>query len=162
MPQLLAEGVDQKTERGKNMCESYHLRCQCGRKSAEIFFGKMLLNEKAVNILFCPECSEGHKKTEPEKVWDNGWVLELNMDLIRTYASTLGMDADELTANWVFDRGYVTWAGITPDDTERRNREREEIQVLAKTDLSAYIKAMKAWGIEREKRFISEGWRKMR
>lgn len=143
------------------MCESYHLKCQCGRKSAEIFFGKMLLDRQSVNILFCPDCSRGQENTRPERVWDNDWVLELNMDLIRTYSSTFGMAADELTANWIFDRGYVTWAGITPDDTERRNRERDEIQVLAKTDLLAYIKAMKEWGIEREKRFTSEGWRKM-
>jgi hypothetical protein len=47
---------------------------------------------------------------------------------------------------------------MTPKE---RNKEREEIQVLAKTDLLAYIKAMKEWGIEREKRFNSEGWRKM-
>jgi hypothetical protein len=143
------------------MCESYYLRCQCGKKSADIFFGKMLLDEKAVNILFCPECSNGLEADRPERVWDNDWVLELNMDLIRTHASTFGVDADELTANWVFDRGYVTWTGITPDDTDRRNKEREEIQALAKNDLLAYIKAMKEWGMEREKRFIREGWRKM-
>ena len=89
------------------------------------------------------------------------WILELDMDVIRNHASTFGMDAGELTASWVFDRGYVTWAGITPDDTITRNREREEIQELAKTDLLAYIKAMKEWGINREKRFIGEGWRKM-
>lgn len=143
------------------MCESYHLQCQCGRKSAEIFFGKMLLDKKSVNLLFCPECSGGHDHTRPERVWDNKWVLELNMDLIKTYASTFDIYADELTANWVFDRGYVTWVGITPDDAERRNREREEIQALAKTDLLAYVKTMKEWGIEREKRFTREGWRKM-
>jgi len=97
-----------------------------------------------------------------ERVWDNGWILELDMDIIRTHASTFGMDADQLTANWVFDGGYVTWVGITPDDTATRNREREEIQALAQTDLLAYVKAMKEWGIEREKRFIGEGWRKMR
>ena len=86
----------------------------------------------------------------------------MNMDLIGKYASTFGIDATELTAGWVFDRGYVTWMGITPDDTVSRNREREKIQVLAQTDLLAYMKAMKEWGMEREKRFISEGWRKMR
>jgi hypothetical protein len=52
--------------------------------------------------------------------------------------------------------------GITPDDTETRNIEREQIQQLAKSDILAYIKAMKEWGIEREKRFIREGWRKMK
>ena len=143
------------------MCESFHIQCQCGKKSAEIFFGKMLLDQSSVTTLFCPDCSKGHGIDQTERIWDNGWILELDMDVIRNHASTFGMDAGELTANWVFDRGYVTWAGITPDDTITRNREREEIQELAKTDLLAYIKAMKEWGIGREKRFIGEGWRKM-
>lgn len=144
------------------MCESYHLQCQCGKKSAEIFFGKMLLDERSVTALFCPECSKGHESIGPESVWDNGWILVLDMDIIKSHASTFGISADQLTAVWVFDRGYVTWVGVTPDDTQARNREREEIQTLAKTDLYAYIQAMKEWGVQREKRFISEGWRKMK
>lgn len=143
------------------MCESFHIQCQCGKKSAEIFFGRMLLDQSSVTTLFCPDCSKGQESNHPERVWDNGWILELDMDVIRNHASTFGMDANELTASWVFDRGYVTWAGITPDDTITRNREREEFQELAKTDVLAYIKAMKEWGINREKRFTGEGWRKM-
>jgi hypothetical protein len=46
--------------------------------------------------------------------------------------------------------------------TERRNKERAEIQKLAKTDLRSYYEAMKDWGLNREKRFSEEGWRKMR
>lgn len=144
------------------MCESYHLKCECGRKQAEIFFGKMLLDERSINRLFCPECSGDNDDSNPEKVWDNGWVIEMNMELVRAYAATFGVAATDLTAEWVFDQGYVTWVGITPDDTERRNRERESIQALAKTDVMAYMKAMKEWGIAREKRFIGEGWRKMK
>jgi hypothetical protein len=143
------------------MCDSHHLQCRCGRKSAEIFFGKMVLNQSSVTTLFCPECGEKHTDERPERIWDNGWILELDMDIVRNHAATFGMNAAELTAAWVFDRGYVTWAGITPDDTATRNREREEIQALAKTDLLAYLKAMKEWGIGREKRFAGEGWRKM-
>jgi hypothetical protein len=153
--------MDHETEGEQTMCESYHVQCRCGRKSAEIFFGKMLLDEKSVTTLFCPDCSQGHELNRRERVWDNGWILELDMDIIRSHASTFGIDADYLTATWVFDRGYVTWVGITPDDTVTRNMEREEIQALAKTDLLAYIQAMKDWGIKREKRFMGEGWRKM-
>ena len=83
------------------------------------------------------------------------------MDVVRQYAGSMGVSAQELTADWVFDAGYVTWVGITPDDTERRNRERDEIQKLAKTDIRAYYEAMKEWGLTREKRFTDEGWRKM-
>ncbi len=144
------------------MCESYFIDCQCGSNRAEIFFGKMLLSENSVDRLFCPECSKGYEDAEPKRVWDNGWVLELNMDVIRTHSTTFGMSSDSVTADWVFDSGYVTWVGITPDDTERRNKEREKIQKLATIDVLAYMKAMKEWGIEREKRFSEEGWRKMR
>jgi hypothetical protein len=144
------------------MCESYHLKCQCGKKSAEIFFGKMLLDKKSVHLLFCPECGSGHDFNRTERIWDNGWILELNMDIIKSFASTFGMQPQHLTANWIFDSGYVTWAGITPDDTETRNREREEILALAKSDLAGYLKAMKEWGITREKRFTDQGWRKMK
>ncbi|MCP4337893.1 MAG: hypothetical protein GY799_03175 [Desulfobulbaceae bacterium] len=144
------------------MCESYLINCQCGAKKAEIFFGKMLLGENSVKQLFCPACSKGHEDSQPQRVWDNGWVLELNMDIIISHSSTFGMVANTITAEWIFDNGYVTWVGITPDDTERRNKEREKIQQLAKIDVLAYIKAMKEWGLEREKRFCKEGWRKMK
>ncbi len=144
------------------MCESYCLKCRCGSNSAELFFGKMVLRENSVVGLFCPECSRDEDRDRPENVWDNGWILKLDMDVIRSHASTFGMPADSLTADWVFDAGYVTWVGITPDDTRRRNREREEIQQLAKTDILAYVNAMKEWGISREKRFTEEGWRKMK
>ncbi len=143
------------------MCESYFVDCQCGSNKAEIFFGKMLLDARSVTRLFCPQCSFGYEDAEPQRVWDNGWVLELNMELIRSHSSTFGMSPENLSADWVFDSGYVTWVGITPDDTERRNRERNKIQELAKTDVLAYIQAMKEWGIERERRFSKEGWRKV-
>jgi hypothetical protein len=144
------------------MCESYIVNCECGSKKAELFFGKMLLHENAVTRLFCPDCSRGHEDPEPHRVWDNGWVLELNMDIVGSYSSSFGMSGEDLTAEWIFDSGYVTWVGITPDDSERRNREREQIRVLAQTDMAAYLKAMKEWGMERERRFSKEGWRKMR
>lgn len=143
------------------MCESYKMKCECGKKQAEIFFGKMLLDEKALKRLYCPECSGEDLIETTDKVLDNGWVLELDMEHIRSYTSTFGVTPEDLTACWIFDYGYVTWVGITPDDSENRNRERAEIQELAKKDMHAYLKAMREWGIEREKRFTREGWRKM-
>ena len=83
------------------------------------------------------------------------------MEVISLHSATFGVPTRAITAEWIFDNGYVTWLGITPDDTERRNREREKIQELAQTDVLAYINAMKEWGLEREKRFSEEGWRKI-
>jgi hypothetical protein len=72
------------------------------------------------------------------------------------------LSPDEVTADRIFDEGYATWVGITPDDHQRRAQERAEIQKLASTDLRAYMQALKDWGLDREKRFIREGWRKMK
>jgi hypothetical protein len=48
-----------------------------------------------------------------------------------------------VSAAWVFEQGYAIWVGITPDDPETRNQQRDEIRKLAKTDLRAYYEAMK-------------------
>ena len=144
------------------MCQSYRKNCACGQKTAEIFFGKMVLDEKSVEQVYCPNCSHDMEIDRDIRVWDNGWVLELDMDVVRTYANSMGISPDELTAEWIFDEGYVTWVGITPDDSKKRDQERAEIQKLAKTDLRAYLDAMKEWGLSREKMFAEEGWRKMR
>ena len=144
------------------MCQSYRKECVCGKNTAEIFFGKMVLDEQSVERVYCPECSQKDDSNSDNKVWDNGWVLELDMDVVRTYASTMGISPQEATADWVFDAGYVTWVGIIPDDYKQKAQERAEILKLAKTDLLAYYQAMKDWGLKREKRFTQEGWRKMK
>ena len=144
------------------MCESYRKTCFCGQRTAEIFFGKMALDEQCVGQVYCPECSRNIATDADSRVWDNGWVLELDMDVVRTRAAVMGVSPAELTAEWVFDHGYATWVGITPDESEQRNRERAEIQKLAKIDLRAYYNAIKEWGTGREKRFLKEGWRKMK
>jgi len=144
------------------MCQSYRKRCACSQNTAEIFFGRMVLDEKAIAQVYCPKCSQNIESGRDNRVWDNGWVLELNMDIVRIRANVMEISAEEITADRVFDEGFATWVGITPDDSQRRNQERSEIQKLAKTDLRAYIQAMKDWGLSREKRFINEGWRKMK
>jgi hypothetical protein len=74
----------------------------------------------------------------------------------------MGLSPEEITAERIFDEGFVTWVGITPNESKQRDEERLEIQKLAATDLKAYLQAMKDWGAAREKRFSREGWRKMR
>ena len=144
------------------MCESFKTKCVCGQKSAEIFFGKMVLAESSVAKVFCPNCSRNIDSERNDRVWDNNWILEFDMNVLQVHAASMGIAPQDVTAEWVFDQGYATWVGITPYDTDRRNQERAEIQKLAKTDLLAYYKAMKEWGLNREKKFMAEGWRKMR
>ena len=144
------------------MCQSYKLACTCNQNTAEIFFGKMVLNETAIEEVYCPQCSRNIDIECDSRVWDNDWVMEMNMDVVRQFSNSMGIPPQEVTANRVFDEGYATWVGITPDDAKQRDRERAEIQKLAKTDVLAYYEAMKKWGLNREKRFTDEGWRKMR
>lgn len=144
------------------MCQSYKKECSCGRQTAEIFFGRMILDEKSVAQVYCPDCSQGQDREGKDRVWDNGWMLELNLDMVRPQASVLGLAPEEITAERIFDEGFVTWVGITPNESGQRDEERAEIQRLAATDRKAYFQAMKEWGMGREKRFTQEGWRKMR
>ena len=101
------------------MCESFKTKCACGQKTAEIFFGKMVLAESSVTQVYCPKCSQNVDCERIDRVWDNGWVLELDMDVLRAHANSMGILPQEVTAAWVFDQGYATWVGITPDDAER-------------------------------------------
>jgi len=122
----------------------------------------MILDETSVVEVYCPDCSQHIETDGDSRVWDNGWVIELDMEVVKARAAVMEISPEAITANWIFDQGFVTWVGITPDDHQRREQERNEFQKLAKTDLLAYIQAMKEWGLNREKRFIEEGWRKMR
>jgi hypothetical protein len=112
--------------------------------------------------VYCPRCSQSVATDCDNRVWDNDWVLELNMEVVQAHIPVMDIAPEDVTADRIFDEGYVTWVGITPDDHQTREQERNQIQKLAKTDLLAYIQAMKEWGLNREKRFVNEGWRKMR
>ena len=144
------------------MCQSYKKSCVCGENTAEIFFGRNILDEKSVARVYCPRCSGAVEKQGRNRVWDNGWILELDPDILQIHAGTMEIPLQGLSAERVFDQGFATWVGITPDDSRQRDRERAAIQSLAKTDLPGYLKVMKEWGITRERRFTEEGWRKMR
>ena len=144
------------------MCQSYRKVCECGQNTTEIFFGRMIFDEQVVATVYCPNCSQNVETDCDNRVWDNGWVLELNMEVVQAHISVMDIAPEDVTAGRIFDEGYVTWVGITPDDHQTREQERNQIQKLAKTDLLAYVQAMKDWGLNREKRFVNEGWRKMR
>ncbi len=66
------------------MCQSYKKTCVCGENTAEIFFGRNILDEKSVVQVYCPRCSGAIEKQDKNRVWDNGWVLELDPDVLQT------------------------------------------------------------------------------
>jgi len=144
------------------MCQSYRRPCACGQKTSEIFFGKMVLDEAAVREVYCPQCSATATFDEASMVPDNGWLLEMDADVLKAFAPRMSMTADSVTAEKVFDEEYVTWVGFSPEDNVLRNKEREEIAKSLGADKKAHFEALKKWALEREQRFYDEGWRKAR
>lgn len=144
------------------MCQSYRKPCACGQKTSEIFFGKMVLDEAVVREVYCPQCSSTVEVDPVSMVQDNGWLLELDPDVLRVFAPRMSMSAAEVTADKAFDEEYVTWVGFSPEDNVLRNKEREEIARRAGDDKKAHFEALKTWAMDREKRFFREGWRKAR
>jgi hypothetical protein len=147
-------------EGGKIMCQSYRKPCACGQKTAEIFFGKMVLDESSVRGVYCPECSATIDVDGTAMVADNGWILELDPDVLRAFAPRMSLEPDRVTAEQVFDEEYATWVGFSPEDNVQRSKERDEIAKSTKGDTRAQFEALKRWAIDREKRFYDEGWRK--
>jgi hypothetical protein len=91
-------------------------------------------------------------------VVDNGWVIEYDMDILKSMAEKIGHE--RITPELIFDAGYCTWNGIYPGDHIDSVQERERIAVLSKTDPALYLDEMKSWAIKRMKRLQGEGWRK--
>ncbi len=142
------------------MCQSYRKACTCGQKTSEIFFGKMVLDEAAVRQVYCPQCSATVDVDSRSMVEDNGWILELDPEVLEAFAPRMDMSPSSVTAEKVFDDEYVTWVGFSPEDNAQRAKEREEIAKRAGSDPRAHFEALKTWAVEREKRFYEEGWRK--
>lgn len=142
------------------MCQSYRKPCTCGQKTSEIFFGKMVLDESAVREVYCPECSATVDVDPKTMVEDNGWVLELDPDVMQVYAPRMNMTADAVTAEKVFDEEYVTWVGFSPEDNVQRSKERNQIAQQHSGDPRGQFEALKQWAVDRERRFYDEGWRK--
>lgn len=142
------------------MCQSYRKSCACGQKNSEIFFGKMVLDESAVRAVYCPECSATVQFDPEAMVDDNGWILELDTEVLQAYAPRMEMSPAEVTAEKVFDGDYATWVGFSPEDNVQRSQERAELSKRYQGDTRGHFEALKRWAVDREKRFYEEGWRK--
>ncbi|TLN24217.1 hypothetical protein FDZ71_02100 [bacterium] len=142
------------------MCQSYIRACACGQHEAEMMFGNMVLDEAAVRGLYCPECSGTVDYRRESMVLDNGWVLELDEDIIKAFAPRMRMEYDEVSAEKVFDGGYVSWVGMTPEDNRTRAKERQILLEKFADDKREQFEALKRWAIAREKQFVAQGWRK--
>jgi hypothetical protein len=136
----------------------YKLKCCCGKLTASFNLRDGVMPVEIVNRLYCPECS-GDITYDPRiMIYDNGWIIEYDMDIAGVMGQNL--PAVEITPAFLFDEGYCTWRGIYPSDHIDSVCEREEIVKLAKTDPKRYFREIKEWGLKRMERLAADGWRK--
>ncbi len=140
------------------MCVDYKLKCCCGNRTASFNLRDNIMPVEIVNRLYCPECSGDITYDPGTMIYDNGWIIEYDMDIAGVMGQNL--PAADITPAFLFDEGYCTWRGIYPSDHIDSVREREEIVKLAKTDPKRYFREIKEWGLKRMERLAADGWRK--
>ncbi len=113
-----------------------------------------------INNLYCPECSTKVQVNFECMLLDNGWILEFNLALACGFLQRSNISTAEVSPAFIFDNGYASWNGITPNELEQRLTERQEIIALAHQDMRTYLAKIRRWGCERVERFREAGWRK--
>jgi hypothetical protein len=91
---------------------------------------------------------------------DNGWILEFDLVIARSCLHRANIDTANLDPEFIFDQGYASWNGFTPDELDQRLEERQKIIGLAAQDMHLYLAEIKRWGLARVKKFREAGWRK--
>lgn len=141
------------------MCLEHKITCACGKNSASFHTRDSILPVEVVQRLFCPSCSRNAVFDPATMLFDNGWIIEYDMDIARFMMQKISR-SDEISPGFLFDEGYCTWKGVYPNDHIDSTREREELVKLATTDRKKYFEEFKKWGVNRMERLAQEGWRK--
>jgi hypothetical protein len=130
------------------MCLEVRLRCKCGSKEACFNLRDNVMPPEVIIGLYCPACS-GEISFEPASmIVDNGWLIEYDMDLARFMAvAKLGIPAERVTPEFLFDEGYATWKELYPGEHEDIRAEKEAIVALLKTDPKRYFEEIRKWAI---------------
>ena len=142
------------------MCSNHRLSCSCGENQANILFKNHILNPMVICELYCPECSKRVKIDVECMLVDNHWVLEFDLPLARVFLQRANVSTAYLSPAYLFDQGYATWNGFTPNELDKRLVERQEIIALADQDMRQYPVEIKRWGCDRAQKFRQVGWRK--
>jgi len=132
----------------------------CGQKQANLFFKNHILNPTVLRNIFCPQCSGNVHFDAESMIEDNGWILEFDLDIARSCLHRANIYSAYLSPAFIFDQGYASWNGFTPDELEQRLVERQQIIGLADQDMRLYLAEIKRWGSARVQKFREAGWRK--
>ena len=142
------------------MCSNHRLPCSCGRNYANLMFKNHILHPNVVSNIYCPECSKNVNLDLECMLADNDWILEFDLRLAGGCLQQANISAVHLSPAFLFDQGYASWNGFTPNELDQRLVERQDILALADRDMRLYLAELKRWGCERVQKFREAGWRK--
>lgn len=142
------------------MCMAFRRRCSCSKAYASIHNDGSFMPEEVILNLYCPECGRSVLFDPETMMEDNGWIIEYDMEIANNLASRVGLAHGQVTPEILFDNGYSSWNGYSPNDQEDKAKEKAELISLAGEDRRRYIEEFKVWTSMRLKRLSEEGWRK--
>lgn len=140
------------------MCMATTIECSCGGEFAGMHHLNSVLPREAVRAVHCPSCAVSFDAET--MVWDNGWVVEYDMEVARNYLTRTGIPEERITPTLIFEEGYASWNGLTPTDVYDKAMELNDLSAQFKGDKRAYFEAIKAWTQDRAERLAEQGWRK--
>ena len=144
------------------MCMAFKKRCSCTKSHASIHNDGSLLPEEVIVGIYCDECSASVQFDPESMVRDNGWIIEYDMEIANGFAGKMGFVTGEVTPEIIFDNGFSSWNGYSPNDQEDKAKEKTELLSMASGDRKRYIEEFKTWTEKRLKRLSESGWRKAR
>lgn len=142
------------------MCMAFEMNCACNNGMAGFNFKDEIMTEEVISGLYCPKCSKGISFDPERMLFDNGWIIEYDIEIAKFQAQKIGRSIGPITPEFIFDEGYCTWRGIYPSDHIDSIKEREDIIKLAKINPKRYLEEIKDWAKKRMERLSQEGWRK--
>lgn len=141
------------------MCMTNEISCVCGSERVSLHHGDSILPGDVIKAIHCPQCS-GVSFNQATMIRDNDWIIEYDMEIAGVFAHQIRTKKEDITPDYIFDNGYASWNGYTPNDTKAAAKEKMAILELARTDKRRYMAEIKSWTENRLKRLAGEGWRK--
>jgi hypothetical protein len=144
------------------MCIDVRKTCECGAHTVQFHLRDNIMAPQVISRLFCPACPGETPIDTTTMLCDNDWMIEYDMELAGVLlAQKLQIDQNDVSPEFIFDKGYACWQEMYPGEQKDIKEDREKIIELLQQDRNVYLHAMQNWNIERIERLKSAGWRKV-
>lgn len=141
------------------MCLQQSRVCACGRQTAYLNFYDNILTPEILVALYCPECRHLATFDAETMVEDCGWIMEYDLEGAQFLLKQRGITV-EVTPEFLFDEGYLSWQGFTPHDLEVNAALHRRLEPLIKENLPLYMKTLKEEWLAYVREVKAAGWRK--